>query len=162
DQDGSPMRSQAQKSEGYRQGGGLRGRKAYWYPNDVSGDYWQPGAGQASGHFREWQQPPDAAPSQTSSHLGWVREGTTFTVRLFIDAVAGPELGPLIWLASQDGCPLRLGAGKPLGFGAVTASIDWDATELRTGDALRGCWTSLRRPDPAASEQIQALAGEFE
>jgi CRISPR-associated protein (TIGR03986 family) len=162
DQDGSPMRSQAQKSEGYQEGGGLRGRKAYWYPSGVGGDYWKPGTEQADGHFREWQQPPDAAPSQTSSHLGWVKEGTEFTVRLFVDAVPGPELGPLIWLASQSGCPLRLGGGKPLGFGAVTVSIDWDATELRTGDALRGCWTSLRRPDAADSALVSALADDFD
>src|SRR5262249_10543789 len=81
---------------------------------------------------------------------------------LFLDAVPGPELGPLIWLATQDGCPLRLGAGKPLGFGAVTVEIDWDSTELRTQGALRHCWLGLRRPDPAPPQQVQAFAEEFE
>ncbi len=47
-----------------------------------------------------------------------------------------PELGPLIWLATQPGCPLRLGVGKPLGFGAVTVTVNWKATELCTADSL--------------------------
>ena len=95
-------------------------------------------------------------------HLGWVREGTEFTIRLFLDAVPRAELGPLVWLATQPGCPLRLGAGKPLGFGAVTISIDWPAAELRTGQALRGCWVDLARLQPVGHEQIETLAPEFE
>jgi|HubBroStandDraft_1064217.scaffolds.fasta_scaffold09000_3 CRISPR-associated protein (TIGR03986 family) len=162
DQDGSPIPAKTRKDQGYRHGSGLRGRKFYWYPSDVPGGYWTPGTGETAGQFREWQEPPDAAPSQTSSHLGWVREGAAFTVRLFIDAVPGPELGPLIWLATQDGCPLRLGAGKPLGFGAVTVSIDWHATELRTGQTLRDCWTTLRRPGPCPAGELRALADDFE
>jgi hypothetical protein len=54
------------------------------------------------------------------------------------------------------------GAGKPLGFGAITVGVDWQATELRTGEALRGSWLSLRRPAPCTREQIEALAEVFE
>ena len=160
DEAGSPVPRGMPKDQGYT--GGLRGRKAYWYPSRVPDGYWTPETGQAGGRFREWQAPPDAKNSQTSTHLGWVREGTEFSVRLFLDAVPGPELGPLLWLASQDGCPLRLGAGKPLGFGAVRMRIDWAASQLRTGDALRGCWLSLRRPEPTPREQAEALAADFE
>jgi hypothetical protein len=162
DDDGSPMDRGVAKGEGYQHGTGLRGRKAYWYPSDAPDGYWKPEPGEVDGRFREWQAPAGAAPSQTSSHLGWVRAGTTFTVRLFIDAVPGLELGPLVWLASLDGCALRLGAGKPFGFGAVSVDIDWDATELRTGDALLGCWLALTRPSPCARDQVQALAADFE
>ncbi|MBV9381315.1 MAG: TIGR03986 family CRISPR-associated RAMP protein [Streptosporangiaceae bacterium] len=158
---GSPARRGTAKEEGYREGGGLRGRKAYWYPSAVPGEYWTPGNTEAD-VIREWQQPPDAKRSQTSTHLGWVREGTEFTIRLFIDAVPRAELAPLIWLGIQDGCSLRLGAGKPLGFGAVTVNVDWDATELRSQEALRGCWLGLRRPDPSPREQVEVLAAEFE
>jgi CRISPR-associated protein (TIGR03986 family) len=162
DQVGGPVGQGVPKAAGYPPGGGLRGRKAYWYPNAVPDGYWTPGDGQVGGGFREWQAPPDAKPSQTSTHLGWVREGTEFAVRLFVDAVPGVELAPLLWLAMQDGCPLRLGAGKPLGFGAVQVGIDWQLTELRTGDALRGCWLALTRPPPCPREQIEALAAGFE
>lgn len=160
DENGTPVQHAAQKKDGYR--GGLRGRKAYWYPSPVPDGYWTPGPAQVGGRFREWQAPSDAKPSQTATYLGWVREGTEFTVRLFLDAVPGPELGPLIWLASQEGCALRLGAGKPYGFGAVAVSIDWDDTELRTGEALRGSWLTLKRPDPVPRSDIEALAAEFD
>ncbi len=162
DAKGSPMESGVSKDQGYRQGSGLRGRKAYWYPAQVPDDYWTPGNGQPGGMFREWQAPAGAAPSQTSSHLGWVRVGTKFTICVFIDAVPSAELGPLVWLLSQDECPLRLGGGKPLGFGAVSVRIDWDETELRTGETLRGSWLALRRPEADSREEIEALAGKFE
>ena len=71
------------------------------------------------------------------------------------------ELGPLLWLATQDGCALRIGGGKPLGFGAVLVSIDWQATDLRTGEALRGSWLSLRRPQSSPRERAEVLIAEF-
>jgi CRISPR-associated protein (TIGR03986 family) len=160
DQSGTPMPQGVSKADGYR--AGLRGRKAYWYPNPAPDGYWVPGTGQLhGGRLREWQEPPDANRSQNSSHRGWVREGAEFTVRLFLDAVPGAELGPLLWLLTQDGCPLRLGAAKPYGFGAVEVSIDWPATELRTGESLRGCWLSLTRPDPSLRADAEALAEAF-
>ena len=160
DADGTPVENGARKETGYQSG--LRGRKAYWYPSAAPDGYWEPGdAPLDGGRFREWQQYPPEKNSQNSSHLGWVREGTGFTVRLFLDAVPAAELSPLIWLASQDGCALRLGAGKPYGFGAVAVSIDWEGTELRTGQALHGCWLDLNRPAPAPAIDVEALAGAF-
>jgi CRISPR-associated protein (TIGR03986 family) len=160
DASGAPVDRAAPKKDGYSSG--LRGRKAYWYPNSAPDGYWTPsGPALPVGRFREWQAPEKAKPSQTATHLGWAREGTEFTVRLFLDAVPGAELGPLIWLASQEGCALRLGAGKPYGFGAVAVAIDWPGSELRTGDSLRGCWLSLDRPDPAPRADIESLAADF-
>jgi CRISPR-associated protein (TIGR03986 family) len=160
DENGAPVEQGAAKKDGYRSG--LRGRKAYWYPSSAPDGYWKPSTAQVDGQFREWQAPPEAKRSQTATHQGWVREGAEFTVRVFLDAVPAPELGPLIWLASQDGCALRLGAGKPYGFGAVAVSIDWDNTELRTGEALRDCWLALHRPDPAPRADVEALAAGFD
>jgi hypothetical protein len=40
-------------------------------------------------------------------------------------------------------------------------SVDWDHTELRTGDALRGCWLTLHRPDPVPRADVEELAAEF-
>jgi CRISPR-associated protein (TIGR03986 family) len=160
DATGTPVDRAAAKPDGYR--AGLRGRKAYWYPSPAPDGYWNPsGPALPGGRFREWQAVEDAKASQTSTHLGWARQGTEFTVRLFLDAVPGPELGPLIWLASQEGCALRLGAGKPHGFGAVTVTVDWEATELRTGEGLRGCWLTLDRPAPAPRADIETLAARF-
>ena len=157
DQNGTPVEPGTAKEDGYRSG--LRGRKAYWYPSSAPDGYWKPGSALPEGRFHDWQL--DVKSSQNSTHCGWVREGTEFTVRLFLDAVPAAELGPLVWLASQEGCALRLGAGKPYGFGAVAVDIDWESTELRTGEALRGCWLALQRPGPAAPADIKALAAEF-
>lgn len=168
DQTGARHEARAPKSDGYRAGTGLRGRKAYWYPNNVTADYWTPGDPDAPGgnrtrdrRHREWQEPKGAKPSQTATHLGWVRPGTEFTVELFLDAVPSSELAPLLWLLQQDGCALRLGAGKPHGFGAVRVVVDWDTTELRTGESLKQCWLSLRRPDAAPPQQARELADRF-
>jgi hypothetical protein len=111
DETGTPAGPKAAKEDGYRNG--LRGRKAYWYPSSAPEGYWTPGPAPVGSPHREWQAPPEAKRSQTSTHQGWVREGAEFTVRLFLDAVPAAELGPLLWLASQEGCALRLGAGKP-------------------------------------------------
>lgn len=161
---GEPVSTKTPKSDAYRGGGGLRGRKTYWHPNNVDDAYWTPGpAGQeAGGRFREWQAHPEAKASQTATHLGWVKTDTEFTAEIFLDAVTGDELAPLLWLARQDGCALRLGAGKPHGFGAVRVEIDWEGTELRTAESLRGCWLDLRRPDPTPQPQVEALADTFE
>lgn len=157
DQAGTPVPRQAGKDKGYTRG--LRGRKAYWYPNPAADEYWMPGRQDG---IREWQAPRDAKSSQTSTHRGWVKEETQFTIRLFLDAVPRAELAPLIWLVTQPGCPLRLGAAKPHGFGAVTVSIHWPSSELRTGEALRGCWLDLARPEPAGKHQIEELADEYD
>jgi CRISPR-associated protein (TIGR03986 family) len=159
DENGTAVERGAAKKDGYHSG--LRGRKAYWYPSTAPDGYWKPGPLPVDSANREWQAHPEAKRSQTSTHRGWVREGAEFTISLFLDAVPTAELGPLIWLATQDGCPLRLGAGKPYGFGAVAVSIDWNNTELRTGEALRGCWLALRRPAPAPRADIEELAAEF-
>lgn len=170
---GGRVPAKARKSDGYRRGdgrpggmtGGLRGRKTYWHPNNVDDTYWTPAApaGQpVAGRFREWQAHPEAKPSQTATHLGWVKTGTPFTAEILLDAVTGEELAPLLWLARQDGCALRLGAGKPHGFGAVRVEIDWEGTELRTAEALRGCWLDLRRPEATPRPQVEALADAFD
>ena len=162
DETGQPLRRAAPKNQGYKPDTALRGRKAYWYPSSVPDDYWQTGTDAPGEQIREWQAPEGAKPSQTSEHHGWARPGTEFSIRIFLDAVPASELGPLLWLAAQDGCALRLGGGKPLGFGAVQVSIDWPATQLRTGEALRGSWLSLNRPKPCPRAQAEALITEFD
>lgn len=162
DSAGTRLTGQTTKAAGYQDGAALRGRKAYWYPAEPPDGYWTPTGDPLPEGHREYLSPPGVKASQTATHLGWVRPGTEFRVELFIDGIPGAELGPLIWLASQDGCALRLGGGKPLGFGATRVRIDWDRTELRTTDALRGCWLDLTRPDPSDPAAVQALGVDFD
>ena len=166
DPGGGALAARARKSDGYGPGSGLRGRKTYWYPNNAKDDYWTPADPADNrtrdGRHREWQAHPDAKASQTATHLGWVRQGAEFTVEIFLDAVHRDDLAPLVWLMQQEGCALRLGAGKPHGFGAVRVSIDWDTSELRTGQSLKEGWLGLQRPAPTPTGQVQALGDEFD
>jgi hypothetical protein len=73
------------------------------------------------------------------------------------------ELGALLWLLSPpDDVALRLGAGKPLGFGAVRTEVDWQTTHLWTAAGLAAGWRSLQRPDPELPEALHELAATFD
>ena len=115
------------------------------------------------GRHREYLNAGGANPSQVSRHQRWVRPRTVFEVTIRVDGLVRAELGALVWLLTlPDGHALRLGGGKPLGFGAVQAELvgsrrHRDAaaagrTQVWTGDALRGCWrgcAARTRPIPS-------------
>jgi hypothetical protein len=107
-----------------------------------------------------------------SRYQRWVRSQTVFEVSIRVDGLTAGELGALVWLLTlPDGHALRLGGGKPLGFGAVHAELvapdsaaGTDAanqTQVWTGDALRACWTQLQRPAPVPFQRLRELAEEF-
>lgn len=60
-------------------------------------------------------------------------------------------MGALLWLLSlEDNYYHRLGGGKPLGFGSVQLNINWDNTDLRTGEDWQKYYQSLlpiNKPD---------------
>ncbi len=63
--------------------------------------------------------------SQNRTIEGYVSKSAEFSFDLHITNLSKFELGALLWLLSmEDGCFLRLGLGKPLGFGSVKAKID--------------------------------------
>jgi CRISPR-associated protein (TIGR03986 family) len=162
---GEPMARSATKAEGYAAGGALRGRKMYrWRQEDPS--YWQPKSA-----TREANDPQEylalaeqrKKEKQVSRHRSWVRPGVTFEVTLFVDGVPEAELGALLWLLTRgDDAPLRLGAGKPYGFGVVRAGLDLDVTRLWDADGVAEGWRSLTRPDPAGPDLLTGLAARFE
>lgn len=162
--DGTPVADKGGKETGYRGTSGLRGRKVYRW-RDMPDGYWQPTSQRDTtwnGQHREFLD-PGASPTQTSRHTSWVRPRATFTAELALDGVGGAELGALLWLLSQGRtAPLRLGAGKPLGFGVVACEIDWDATALWDGAATIRGWRQLQRPDPAERSVLEQLAATFE
>lgn len=62
--------------------------------------------------------------NQNRSITEWVKVDTTFTFNLHVQNLTEVELGALVWLLSlPEGQFLRLGLGKPLGFGSVRAEI---------------------------------------
>ncbi|MFY1637874.1 TIGR03986 family CRISPR-associated RAMP protein [Solwaraspora sp. WMMB335] len=162
DQLGTPLRRGVPKAEGYVGDGGLRGRKMYRWREEAPG-HWEPGhdhATPARGYLALPEHKQHA--TQLVRHRGWVRPGVTFQVELFLDAVPEAELGALLWLLTLgSGTPLRLGAGKPYGFGVVTTQLDWDRTRLWDAAGVRAGWSRLTRPDPVDADLLTALAGRF-
>lgn len=158
---GEPMRRRAPKTEGYAPGGGLRGRKMYrWRREEPS--YWQPTVGKDDPD-REYIALAGHAPSQLVHYRDWVKPGVKFQVELFLDGVSEDELRPLLWLLTRgDKAPLRLGGGKPYGFGVTSATVDWEHTRLWDGASVRNGWLQLERPQPATRDRLAQLASRFE
>ncbi|MEV6801920.1 TIGR03986 family CRISPR-associated RAMP protein [Micromonospora rifamycinica] len=116
--------------------------------------------------FREYARLPGDSKADnntriTTSVSQWVKPGTTFTLTLQVDNLTGTELGALLWLLSlPDGACLKLGLGKPLGFGAVQVDVDWHGTRLFTGDRLLGRYHTLSL-SPSADAADLAAAGQL-
>jgi CRISPR-associated protein (TIGR03986 family) len=175
DPSGVPMPKGTDKDHGYAASGGLRGRKVYRWRQEQP-EYWQPPAStREPADPREYLAPSKALSraagqkeaadnvKQSARHRRWVRRDVEFEVTLFLDGVPTAELGALLWLLGLgDRAPLRLGAGKPLGFGVLRCDIDWDHTRLWDGRGLAAGWRSLTRPPSADPVALQYLAAEFE
>jgi len=153
---------------GYFQPGQVwRGRKIYLYQRR------RPGLSTVSpGHSRS--TPSGIAylddPGTQSAWLhDWIRPGSTITFDLIVDNLTGTELGALLWLLDPDrlGTPtttpprrgrMRLGLGKPYGFGVVETQLDPTRTRLATGAAIAERFTTLggERPDDPAWADLAA------
>ncbi|MDQ1294549.1 MAG: hypothetical protein QG608_2434 [Actinomycetota bacterium] len=171
DPNGLPVRRRTEKQNGYTEKSGVRGRKFYRWP-DVPEAYWQPPNPTQDGRtvpnpggsprYREYLN-PDASATQTVRFRDWVRPDVIFTVELSLDGIPAAELGPLLWLLDRGTTsPLRLGSGKPHGFGVLSCTVDWTATSLRDGRATAERWRSLAQPTPAQKSTLTALAADFE
>ncbi|MFI6163911.1 TIGR03986 family CRISPR-associated RAMP protein [Micromonospora haikouensis] len=160
---GTPMRRGAAKAEGYQISSGLRGRKMYrWREREP--DYWQPEADREDPRREYLALEGNRANSkQLVRHRSWVRPGVTFQVELFLDGVHEADLGALIWLLTRgDAAPLRLGAGKPYGFGVIAARLETDRTRVWDAAGVRAGWLRLTRPDPVAPAKLTELADRFD
>ncbi len=160
---------------------GLRGRKVYPHhraAGSVFRDYWNPseawkdaGAGELARVprtelYREYVRCAETAgqpkrDSQNRSVRDWVRTGTRFSTHIDVVNLNSAELGALLWLLDlgrkrSDGQPpahLRIGGGKPLGFGSVRVWIT--SLDLADGAAKRLEYRSFlgfSQTEPAADE----------
>ena len=165
---GMPMTpGKVQKNDGYAHGSGLRGRKVYRWRQEPA-EYWEPTIDERAAEGRNADREYLALDeqrdqtTQLTRHRGWVRPGVTFQVTLFLDGVPEPELSALLWLINQgETAPLRLGAGKPFGFGVLAAHLDHEHTHLWDGAGVRAGWLGLARPKPAGSGRLTALTEQF-
>ncbi|HYH64766.1 MAG TPA: TIGR03986 family CRISPR-associated RAMP protein, partial [Urbifossiella sp.] len=128
---------------GYREGNRVRGPKVYpHHRRGLDAETWR-------GRERS---------SQNRSVRGWVKPGVVFEFDLAVTNLTAFELGGLLWLLSLPaGHFLRLGLGKPLGFGSVRAEVV--ASRLADGAA----WAAAAfAPDPPDDAAPSSLAAEFE
>ena len=100
--------------------------------------------------------------NQNRSITGWVKPETSFDLKIHVENLTRVELGALVWLLSlPPDHYLRMGLGKPLGFGSVRAEILPNATLVADGPALAASLTAWDSPPPAAFE-LDVAKREFE
>ena len=172
---------------GYDEEKGLRGRKAYPHHAHTLGldGYWdgdaaRRGAGDVQSaperlgpYFREYARragkkgPRD---DQNRSITGWVAPEARFSACIDVVNLSDAELGALLWLldlnrgrdvgpegADRPRC-LRVGGGKPLGFGSVKVAVT--ALCLETGDERKARYRKLD-PVPRDSQRAWSTVKAF-
>ena len=156
----APADGRQETALGYDQpGASLRGRKVYPHQAKPSraeslDAYWNAteaartarGDSVGNGQPREYVRQPKIAgklerDSQNRSMRDWVRPGVTFATTIQVTNVSEAELGALLWLLSGEAGHLRIGGGKPLGFGSVEARIT--GVTLCKGAARRRAFEAL-------------------
>ena len=135
----------------------LSGRKFYLHHRNVPDGYWDAdkaqtdtqntrGPQKTNGTYREyvrWQgQDVQQQDNQNISIRAWVKPKTRFKVEIRFDNLNAAELGALLWLCSLDKkYLLKVGAGKPLGFGSVTTKLG--GVDIRNHAALQNEYANL-------------------
>lgn len=180
DNAGKPLNGRAKRPEnGYPAKSDelrLRGRKVYLTHAEVldgasdADTYWTPTkpATQLTvggrGRFQEYVAPQGSPAKVTTTISHWVVPATTFTMTLRVDNLSTSELGALLWLLSlPEDAVLKLGLGKPLGFGAVRVEADWDKVRLYTADMLVDRYRTLTlAPISSPIETVRRLVTDFD
>lgn len=165
-----PLGSDVQRAEMYVDGQTLRGRKIYPHQTWMSGlddgelfkklRYTPPSTG--NGRQRQQRQQRD---SQNATLYSWVKQGQEFSFTCRFQDLHPAELGALLWLLTPDriGCDgkpgyLRLGRGKPFGFGSVR--VEAVAVTARTGAQVAERLRTIGTTDETTD--TSSLADEFE
>lgn len=126
---------------------GLRGRKVYPHHRLPDGHWDLPLDRQTTannGHFKEWHRQDGTRDNQNRSIKAWIKPDTTFEFTIDVTNLSDIELGALLWLLDLPPEHYhRLGGGKPFGFGSVRLEIDWNETDLGTGEDWKEYYSSL-------------------
>jgi CRISPR-associated protein (TIGR03986 family) len=107
--------------------------------------------------------PIDNQDDQNRSIKDWIRPRTTFTTHIDVVNLNPAELGALLWLldlaksaTGPRAAHLRVGGGKPLGFGSVTIKII--SLELADGGAKKRKYSALQSVGEDAAEAADRTA----
>lgn len=136
------------EAAGYVLGNRIRGPKIYPHHRE---------------HRQELWQSADRS-SQNRTIEGWVPKDATFAFKIDFMNLSEFELGALLWLLTlPEGHFLRLGLGKPLGFGSVRATVVWDDSVVADGkNWINSLATWKGKPVSLSRERITAMVGAFE
>lgn len=177
--DGSPLHGRA-RSEGYQATDRLAGVKVYPHHGGLPEGYWQlPKGGweagkdqphpQGAGRYRNFLAAEGTPRDVSFAIRDWVEPETEFLTTVYVQDVTRAELTALLWVlnvsapASQpaEQWHLKLGQGKPLGFGSITMWVDWNASEIRTTEERATRYRSLTTaPSPNQSTGwLKSVAG---
>jgi hypothetical protein len=166
DKEGTPLDKGITKENTYQNNYGLRGRKVYPHHNNLPAQYWNnPNEDRTQetqeGRFQEYRRPKNSKnverDDQNRSIKAWVKPNTTFSFNIDVTNLSDVELGALLWLLSlPENHYHRLGGGKPLGFGSVKLTIDWDKSDLRKGETWRDFYSSLYSTSDSSTREAEA------
>lgn len=150
---GDPLNGMV-KAEGYQAGQHiLAGYKVY--PHQQRPDtYWTlPPGGWPNGdaahptdgdHYLNFLSAKGTAAEVAMAIRDWVAPGASFATTLYVQDVTLQELLALLWVldlsAPRDGGTpwhLKLGQGKPLGFGSIRLKVDWSDSVIRSTEETR-------------------------
>lgn len=154
DKEGTPLDKGIAKEKTYQNNNGLRGRKVYPHHNNLPSQHWNNPTEdrnrtqiEQEGHFQEYRRPKNnnvETDDQNRSIKAWVKPDATFSFNMDVTNLSDVELGALLWLLSlPENHYHRLGGAKPLGFGSIKLTINWDKTDLRKGENWREFYSSL-------------------
>jgi CRISPR-associated protein (TIGR03986 family) len=170
DKKGTPLDKGISKENTYQSNNGLRGRKVYPHHNNLPAKYWNSPVEdrtqiEQDGHFQEYRRPKNnniERDDQNRSITAWVKPNTTFSFNIDVTNLSDVELGALLWLLSlPENNYHRLGGGKPLGFGSVRLTINWDETDLRKGEAWRKFYSSLYSTSNSSPREAEGSIAIF-
>lgn len=158
DKSGRPLQG-VEKVRGYQnKDQGLRGRKVYLHHAGLPVGHWEnPAADRTQspndGRYQEYRRPRDSKgverDNQNRSITSWVKPGVSFSFDLEVSNLSDVELGALLWLLQlPEEHHLRLGTGKPLGFGSARLAL-LHGGDLRAGSAWKQHYRSLVSPSPS-------------
>jgi hypothetical protein len=153
----------------------VRGRKYYVHDRHllsgqpIANDYWSPqeaarqqhasvSAGDVTRH-REFTAAPGQPPAVSLRISGWMPVGTTIRTTIRLESISRDDLLPLLaLLTSSDDLSMRLGFGKPLGFGVVRVELDRENARIESHDEIVSRYSSLSsNPSEAARQTTNAL-----
>nr|NLI50789.1 TIGR03986 family CRISPR-associated RAMP protein [Propionibacterium sp.] len=165
---GDPLNGM-KKGEGYKAGQHLlAGHKVYPHQQRPA-TYWSLPAGgwprgdsehpQDGAHFLNFLAARGTPPEVAMAIRDWVAPGASFATTLYVQDVTLQELLALLWVLDlsaphEGGTPwhLKLGQGKPLGFGSIQLRVDWSESSVLSTAQTKARYGAARAGEPPAAE----------